>query len=269
MSVFKRMAPAPGLEQFIECYWIVENDDSTPHRQKIIPDGFPEIIFHYKDPYRICLSNTWQQQSMRLLAGQIRQHFFLENTGISGILGIKLKPAALTHLFNLEMHDYTDKVVDLEAGIGNHLQPLEQALFHTRDHEEMVSLCDQHFEQAVKQAAYQPSPIDQAVALIFSKQGMVNVADMTAATDIGERQLERLFKKYIGLSPKFYARVIRFSTIFQLIQQEDPGWAGLAYEAGYYDQSHFIRNFKAFTGEDPSQYSFEEKNMANFFLKKK
>ncbi len=97
---------------------------------------------------------------------------------------------------------------------------------------------------------------------------MVAVAVMAQSIGLSERQLERLFKKYIGLSPKFYTRIIRFSTIFELIQQEDPGWAGLAYESGFYDQSHFIRNFKAFTGEDPSRYGFDEKNMANFFLKK-
>jgi transcriptional regulator GlxA family with amidase domain len=98
---------------------------------------------------------------------------------------------------------------------------------------------------------------------------MITVAEITAIAGVGERHLERLFKQYIGLSPKFFTRIIRFSTIFQLIEQQDPSWAGLAYETGYFDQSHFIRNFKAFTGEDPSRYGFDEKNMANFFLKKK
>ncbi len=53
--IFKRINPSPDLEKIIDCYWIVENDDPTPHRQKIIPDGFCEIIFHYKDPYAFVL----------------------------------------------------------------------------------------------------------------------------------------------------------------------------------------------------------------------
>lgn len=266
--IFKRIAPPADLEKIIECYWIVENDDPTPHQQKIIPDGFCEIIFHYRDPYRICLTDTWEQQSMHLLAGQISGHFFLENTGRAGIIGIKVKPAALTHLFNLDMHLLTDKVLDLPLALGNRLQPLEQDLRNTSDHDEMVILLNDHFRKILSAANYQVSPVDQAVDLIFARKGMLAVADMVQSIGLSERQLERLFKKFIGLSPKFYTRIIRFSTIFELIQQEDPGWAGLAYESGFYDQSHFIRNFKAFTGEDPSRYGFDEKNMANFFLKK-
>ena len=83
-----------------------------------------------------------------------------------------------------------------------------------------------------------------------------------------ERQIERLFSKYIGLSPKFYSRIIRFSHIFELMRSKDNSWGDLVYKSGFYDQSHFIKNFKEFTGEDPSSYGFEEKNMANFHLKK-
>jgi AraC-like DNA-binding protein len=266
--IFKRISPAPGLEKIIACYWIIEDDDPTPQLQKIIPDGFCEIIFHYGDPYCIQLKRDWEIQSLSLLAGQIRQYFFLENTGISGVIGIKLQPAALTHLFNLDMHLFTDRVVPLPEALENRLQALEALLQATRDHEAVIRLLDEYFTSLLSTAGYTPNAADDAVQLIFSHKGMIPVKDITAQLGISERQLERLFKKYIGLSPKFYARIIRFSTIFQLIRENAPEWVGLAYEAGFYDQSHFIRNFKAFTGEDPSQYGFNEQNMANFFLKK-
>lgn len=267
--IFKRITPPADLEKIIDCYWIIENDDPTPYRQKIIPDGYCEIIFHYKDPYRICLTDTWEQQSKHLVAGQISRHFLLENTGRSGIIGIKLKPTALTHLFGLAMDSLTDKVVDVPVVLGTRLDGLEHDLRHDHDHDGYVNLLNDHFRKLLLATGYETSPADQAVDLIFAHKGMIAVTDMVERIGIGERQLERLFKKYVGLSPKFFARIVRFSTIFQLIQQEDPGWAGLAYESGFYDQSHFIRNFKAFTGEDPSSYGFDEKNMANFFLKKK
>ncbi|MGC4021921.1 MAG: helix-turn-helix domain-containing protein [Cyclobacteriaceae bacterium] len=75
-----------------------------------------------------------------------------------------------------------------------------------------------------------------------------------------------MFRTYVGLSPKFYARIIRFNKIFSLIEKNDPQWIDLMNEAGFYDQSHLIRNFKAFTGEDPSAYNFSKKTLANFFL---
>jgi AraC-like DNA-binding protein len=104
---------------------------------------------------------------------------------------------------------------------------------------------------------------------VSESRGMNSVSDLANELKISERQLERIFKQYVGLSPKFYSRIIRFSTIFQLKEQGDPNWIDLTYESGFADQSHFIRNFKAFTGEDPSSYSFGDQNMANFFMKKK
>lgn len=263
------MDPSPGLRKIIECYWIVENDDPAPHQQKIIPDGYSELIFHYGDPYRIRLSHTWEQQSPHLLAGQISRYFYLENTGKAGVLGIKLKPTALTHLFDLDMHQLNDKVIDLPPALAHRFSLLLQNILQTHDHDQWIATLDAALLQLLDETPIKETPADQAVDLILSRRGMIGVSEITTNIGIGERQLERLFKKYVGLSPKFFARIIRFSTIFQLIEQEDPGWAGLAYEAGFYDQSHFIRNFKAFTGEDPSRYGFEEKNMANFFLKKK
>jgi AraC-like DNA-binding protein len=97
---------------------------------------------------------------------------------------------------------------------------------------------------------------------------MVTMASVCKELGIGERYLQRLFQNYIGVSPKFFARIVRFSYIFQLIKDESPTWADVVYEAGYYDQSHFIRNFKAFTGEDPGKYIFAEKSLANFFMRK-
>jgi methylphosphotriester-DNA--protein-cysteine methyltransferase len=76
-------------------------------------------------------------------------------------------------------------------------------------------------------------------------------------------------RKFIGLPPKFYARLIRFNYIFSLIQDKKLTWSELASQSGYYDLSHFVKNFQSFTGEDPSSYVFEDENLANFFLLKK
>ena len=105
----------------------------------------------------------------------------------------------------------------------------------------------------------------QTVAL----SGHVSVTELCDHVATGERNLERIFRTYIGLSPKFFGRIIRFNKIFELVQIEDPSWSDLVFETGYYDQSHFIRNFKAFTGEDPTRYLFSSPSLANFFLAKK
>ena len=110
--------------------------------------------------------------------------------------------------------------------------------------------------------------IRNAIVLILESNAAVSVAGIAKQVNVSERQLERLFKRYIGLSPKFYCRIIRFSYIFEQVQNKEVEWSELAQLTGFYDQSHFIKNFQEFTGEDPSGYFFDEINMANFFLNK-
>ena len=122
--LYDRISPPMSLSGLIDCYWVVESNDLTISRQKIIPDGFPEIIFHYGDPYRINISGKWETQSKQLLAGQIRNHFLLENTGLSGMIGIKLKPHALAGIFFIEMSEYTDEVVDLMSVLSEEFEEI-------------------------------------------------------------------------------------------------------------------------------------------------
>jgi len=263
---FTRIQPDPALSSLIECYWIVESGDSKVNREKIVPDGFTEVIFHFGDSYRTNINRHWQTQSACLLAGQISSYFYLENTGMAGIAAIKFKPAALTQLFGLEMTAYTNKVVDLETTGIEGLTGLKAVVFPFKDEHSLARNLDTYFLSL--DLPLSGGAIVTAIDHIFERNGMVSVKEIAAAAGIGERQLERLFKRYIGLAPKYYARIIRFSYIFQLIKDQYITWAEVVYRSGYYDQSHFIRDFKAFAGEDPSAYYFNEDNMANFFLKK-
>lgn len=263
---FSRIEPHPDLNQLIECYWTMQSDEASPSIEKIIPDGFTELIFNYGSVYKSKNKDGWCLQSPNLLAGQISSYFYLENTGPTASVAIKLKPAALTQLFSLNMQQYLDKIVDLDTFPHAELANLKEKIFPFKDEKHLKQILDDYFISRSTTAA--KNPIKDTLSLIFSSNGMASVAEMLHVAQVGERQLERLFKRYVGLSPKYYSRIIRFNYIFQLLKTKHCTWSEIVFRSGYYDQSHFIRNFKAFTGEDPSTYYFEEKNMANFFLNK-
>lgn len=256
------------MRRIVECYWIVRDDNPDPTKQQIIPDGFPEIIFHLGDPYRINITGSWRRQAKNLIAGQIRSHFFLGNTGVSHIIGIKLQPCAPALLFGLDMHHLTDKVLNLQPTVNGAMRDVEDLVRLANTSEEKITALDRYFRQRLNDLPPAELPVEKAVRIVFERKGMVTVNELSQECSLGPRALERAFNRYVGLSPKFYARIIRFGFIFQLIKDRTPDWADVVYRAGYYDQSHFIRNFKAFTGEDPTAYLFEEQNLANFFLKK-
>ena len=266
--LYDRIEPDYSLSNIIDCYWVIESNDRTTHQQQIIPDGFPEIIFHYGDPYKINLSGKWEIQTKKLLSGQIRNHFILENTGKSGMIGLKFKPAGITQLFGIDMQEFTDRVVDLDSVLETEFKIISEKLLSPIPYLEKVDILNQFFSKKAVDDSENSRLIEQALELITEENGMISVSKLTSSLEVGERKLERLFNKYVGLSPKFYSRIIRFNHIFQIIQKKKLSWSEVAQLSGYYDQSHFISNFQEFSGKDPSTYFFEDKNMANFFLKR-
>lgn len=263
---FKRIEPPAELRQLIECYWIIENGSTSTSEEKIIPDGFPEIIFHYGDPFLIKLANQWEEQSRTLIAGQLKKFFFLKNTGITGVIGIKLQPTTITHLFDIAASTLTDKVLDLSLFPGIEIPFPTHATLGSVNHQSLIDTLNTFFLEKVRDFKWDVA--ENAVQIIFASKGVISVNQLAHELYVTERQLERVFRNFVGLSPKLYCKIIRFSTIFQCIKKQDYTWMDVVHDSGFYDQSHFIRNFKTFTGLEPSSYLFGERNLANFFMKK-
>ncbi|WP_425392673.1 AraC family transcriptional regulator [Ekhidna sp.] len=264
---FERFEPSDTLKTLVKEYWIYEDENSTPVEQKIIPDGFSEIIIHYGDAYLINLHGEWELQSGILFSSQISKYFFLKNSGSSKMLGIKLYPSAFYSLFQQNMSATVDKVLPLEQILSQDLYELHEIKRNDSGPNKKISVAE---EWLIKQLPLhkQQIKIDQCIATILEKKGMIEIEHLADTLGLSTRQLERLFKKVIGVTPKFYCRIIRFNYIFEVMKDHKDSWIRTALQSGYFDQSHFIKNFKEFTGEEPSNYGFNEKNLANSFLKK-
>lgn len=262
----ERVKPSAGLSSYVEWFWGMRSGSRKPEQQKIVPDGFPEVIFHFGDPYRIRLDHRWQRQARALLGGQLKHYFFLENTGTTDMFGITFRPAALTHLFGLSMNAYAGRVVPLSQVKGP-WGSLASKLSSCRGFAERVRATEQFFLTRIEPLPTQP--IDTCLNILFRDHGTRSIQQVVEEAGITERQLQRHFQRYIGLAPKFYARIIRFSHLFSLLQAGQTSWSDVVYLSGYYDQSHFIRDFKAFTGEDPTQFRHREDTMTGFFTHKK
>ncbi|MEO9869338.1 DUF6597 domain-containing transcriptional factor [Ekhidna sp.] len=262
--LFENRPPARLLKDLVKEYWIFEDLDHASSTQKIIPDGYSEIIIHYGDPYEINLRGSWESQSSFLFSSQISKYFHLRNTGISKMIGIKLHPTAFFELFHKEVSNYTDQVISLDhlTSVGE-LEKLKAA-YSIND---KVELAENWLLDHLKDISEQ-TKIRKCISMIFDSHGMIEIEEISQKINLSTRQVERLFKKVVGLTPKFYSRIIRFNYIFEVMKEQKDSWVKTALQSGYFDQSHFIKNFKEFTGEEPSAYGFDKANLANFFLKK-
>jgi AraC-like DNA-binding protein len=263
---FGRIAPAPDLAKFVECYWYAESEDATPCSKKIIPDGYPEFVFHHGDPYRISLDGKWRLQTPDLVGGQLQKFFWLENSGVTGSFGITFKPTALTHLFDIDMQTLTNRVESLRETISG-MELLAVEMIDSRTSAERIKIAEPFLRSFIKSDPAE-HVVDKALDILRSREGLIPIQELCDQVNIGDRQLQRLFQRYVGLPPKFYARVIRFNKIFRMIRTPGTTWTDIVFASGYYDQSHFIRNFKSFTGEDPTAFAFEKSTLTNFFAYK-
>lgn len=266
--IYELKPASEKLSFLIKSFWYIDSiEDSEIQKEKILPDGYPEMIFHYGDPYKINISGDWKTQSKQIIAGQIKNHFFIENTGVSKMFAIKFQPWALKELFDLTMNEITDDVISFPKEISEVLSEVQKIAIGELSFNEKVMRLEKWFLTFVTENQIQLSPKHQIVSYLIQYHGKIELLELQQKFEISERTLERYFKTYIGLSPKFYSRILRFSYIFKIIQENKIDWQDIVYQVGYYDQSHFIKNFQEFTGEDPSKYGFSAKNMANFFLK--
>lgn len=267
---YKLQEPTSELLHIIKSFWMIDSEgDATVEAQKIIPDGYPEMIFHSADPYKAIINGVWQLQDNDLIAGQITNYFYLENTGATKMFALKFQPWALALLFGIDMSTITNDVITIEGDLLKAILPIKEiAISNAISFEDKIIKIEAWFLSYLQTKNTSISKGIQTTQLMIAHKGETSLSEIRNQIGISERSLERFFKTHIGLSPKRYYRIVRFSNIFNLVQEKEFKWSDVVYVGGFYDQSHFIKNFKEFTGEEPSKYGFEEKSMANFFLRK-
>ena len=183
------------------------------------------------------------------LYGQTTRHTKHIATKSFKIIGAYLQPTALKGIFGLDANELTDQHAEI-----SHLTKtaLSEQLINTSDAAQKIRLLSAFI---MKQAAHQNNDNDRiAYASAQLKQGKTFETIQTEL-NLSERSLERLFKQHIGISPKLYARINRFqSTLDDLRQTKFDRLTEVAYENDYFDQSHFIREFKEFLGTSPKHF---------------
>jgi AraC-like DNA-binding protein len=104
-------------------------------------------------------------------------------------------------------------------------------------------------------------PFDHAMAVLTKQHGLLPIEKVAALACLSTRQFERQCKERIGLPPKLYARLIRFSKAYRLFElQPQLSWTNIAHSCGYFDQMHFIRDCKEFSGVTPTAIAKEVSN---------
>jgi AraC-like DNA-binding protein len=267
--IYREFDASPALRPFVERLWWLEGPAETIAAEPIPPDGRTEIIVHGGDPFaQVDDAGAIRVQERVLFAGQLTRAVRLRPRGHARVIGAHLRPHAAHALFGVPQRDITDSIVDLRNVHRRLARRLRDDVAGRDSGEAMIAALSSALEaQAEAARPRMAGATAAAVTIATRRKGLVQVADLAGAVGLSARQVERLFDERVGISPKFFLRVVRFQEVLRGIRQETNAttWAVRAAEHGFYDQAHFIRDFKTFVGESPGAWHVGEESLAAIF----
>jgi AraC-like DNA-binding protein len=263
---YEQLSPSPALAPVVERLWLLEGEAGEIAAEPIPPDGHPEIIIHAGEPFVEIVNGRRRLQERVLFAGQITRAVQVAPSGYSRLVGARLRPHGAFVLFGGSQRRYTDRIVplaDVDAPLARRLARGVAGLGLTGD---LVPALEAVLAP-VAAAATRTVVVAPAVALALERRGLVRVADLAAHVQLGARQFERRFQEQVGLPPKLFLRILRFQEVLNAIRYglDATSWADVAAAHGFYDQAHFIHDFKGFVGESPAAWNVGEASLAAIF----
>lgn len=262
--------PHPLLNPYVKCIWSLEIP-AVPgpiHREKILPDGCVELIFNFGERFvHFGNDNLPDLQPQSFVYGQLKEYIEVGATGSTGIIAVRFYPYGLSAFINIPLSQLTQQYVCSADIFGKEAGELEDRLQHLSGGEDAVGLINAFLLRRLTFDADKLNRIKCVVDAITTGNGKHSIARLAADSCWSERQLERNFNAMVGMSPKMFMKITRFGNIASKLNSTSyDTLASLAYEFGYYDQAHFIRDFKAITGSTPLRHISEVNKMSDLFL---
>lgn len=265
---YQTFEPSQDLTTIIKCYWTLESPKAeTPEKQTIVPDGCMEMVFHFGDLYKQYVDNGNSIiQPKCFVIGQLTQPLEIEPTGETGIFSVRFHPNGFLPFASIPIKEMENKAVSLEKLFGKEGKELEQKILNASSTSERI----QHIEPFLINRLSDNKTIDRivksTVETILTANGQLSINELSRQTNINRRQMERKFSSTIGLSPKQLSKTIRLqATLKMLLSKQFTSLTSLAHENEYYDQAHFIKDFKEFTGFTPKEFYGSKLKMSSLF----
>ncbi|UXI66355.1 AraC family transcriptional regulator [Tahibacter amnicola] len=236
-----RVAPDPALAFFVEHFWMVRWDlpDHPPQLQETLPHPNVHLVV---EAGQSGIYGVHTRRYSRLLEGRGRA------------FGVKFRPAGFQSFLRKPLSNLANCHVAIDAVFGDAGRAIERALLDSED-TALVPLAEAFFQ------ARRPTPdtvaesINDLVARIARTPSMTTVASVLGHTMFPLRQLQRHFRHYVGVSPKWVINRYRLhEAVERLANASAADWTRLAHDLGYFDQAHFIRDFKRLTGRTPGAF---------------
>jgi AraC-like DNA-binding protein len=221
----ERAAPAPDLAHLVERHWSVEWDLSEPFTQEVVTH--PAVNMVFEDP--------------PMIHGVFTGRFRRELVGSGRVIATKFRPGGLHPFHPVPAHTLTNRAIPVADVFAMRPESFEE------------------IEDGLRAHGFEEDPrVGEIVALhaaMLEDPAITRVEHLCRLAGYSKRTLQRLFREYVGVTPKWVLERIRLHEAAERMAEGEGDWAGMALDLGYFDQAHFIKAFKAVVGRSPADYA--------------
>lgn len=250
----------PRLAPFVRLVWSMEADlpGEALAPERVLPDGIVEVVFHVGEPWVMRFGDGPLATQPRAFAILQAQRFIeLHPSSATSFVAVRFHPWGVAQFIGLPASLLGDAAVPIDDVWGGAARGVEERLANAPTLEARVRLIQRFLiDQLDRHACEDVAPLVRA---IWSRRGRVRMDDLARDLGVSARWLERTFARSVGPSPKQFARIARFLYGCELLRTHPKrSHAELALQAGYFDQSHLIRDFRKLAGMTPGAYCRRE-----------
>lgn len=246
----------PLIKKYVHLFWILKADYfSVPYL--LPPDKYFTIILSFKSNTNVLKNDTVKAPvSGSFIVGMRTSRVFLIPDGEIDYLGIEFCPHGLRSFLDFNCTNITDSFLEiglLKNKLNEALKPIMNEVFSD---EKRVEIIERRLLSLISRIDYTPDNyFIEALNVIEKNYGSISVRDVCDNIGVSTRQLNREFERFIGVSPKFYSRIVRFNNFLDKLKviEKIESFTELAYQCGYSDQAHMIHECSDFTGLPPKE----------------
>ena len=238
-----RYVPSEEISFFVEHFWIVEWDLSgnDPFVSETLPHPCVHVVFEKERSYVIGVT---KEKFSRTLVDK----------GI--VFGIKFKPGGFYPFVKNSVSSFTNRLIDLTDIFGDRSDSIEKTILNLSGHDEMTACAEKFLHEILPERDENIVTINKIAERIIADRKIIRVDDLVDLFKLNKRQLQRLFNEYVGINPKWMIKRYRLHEAAErLAVLPKTDLTELAIDLGYYDQAHFVKDFKSIVGKPPEKYA--------------
>ncbi|MGO9616294.1 MAG: helix-turn-helix domain-containing protein [Terracidiphilus sp.] len=263
--------PASPLSRFVQVLWYSRAPVAGHRYERILPTGCAQVILNLeRDCLHDCLEGSPDQQvAPSLVVGGRSTYEIIAARDMISLIGISFKPGGFAAFAGDAADRFSNLSIPLDAAWGRPALTLRSRLRETDDVRTRFRIIEAFLLErlaacATPRNAARRQLVEFALSNFGSAPALSTVREVARSTGLSERRFSQIFREEVGLSPKVWCRVRRFQRAVRMLHLGvDLPWSDLALDCGFYDQSHFANEFRAFSGVDATTYSSRRTRWAN------